>query len=85
MAVELTPYDPSAYNLLALAQIDYNFLDEALLDLQKALSLDQKNGRTVDLIKVFYQAYRQRKFPSWSYYPEIERQFNELIRDIKNN
>jgi hypothetical protein len=82
-AVELTPYDPFAYNLLALAKIDRLYLYPAVLDLQKSLSLDQQNERTVNLIKVFYEGYRQGKIREYSIRDRdsrVEVLLNELIR-----
>ena len=57
-AIELTPYDPSAYNLRAISKVDRHFsnhgrMDGILRDLNQALMLDRTNHRALDLLHRF--------------------------------
>ncbi|WP_449243882.1 SH3 domain-containing protein [Desulfobacca acetoxidans] len=65
-AVELTPFDPAAYNLEALAILctKGQLVGTALYNLERALKLDSRNPRTLALISVLQEALVKGKHRS---------------------
>lgn len=82
-AISLTPYDPAAYNLRALASVRATSgFDMAVKDLEESLKIDMLNERSRSLARAF-RSFASRPIEGFSVSPKSRQDLDRIWTEFK--